>query len=140
MGQVKDGEGGEGASAQKRRGWAAVLSEGGRAGGQQRVPGGRIYTASQRMAEQRELATGPHRPGSGRSDKQAVPCGEERSLVWKGPETGQRSRGAFPLSASSSLPPFPGIHRRRGAEGPVSREEIWCGLGGVEKWGPAGGG
>ena len=83
---------------------------------------------------------GPHRLGSGRSDKQAVPCGEERSLVWKGPETGQRSRGAFPLSASSSLPPFAGIHRRRGAEGPVSREEIWCGLGGVEKWGPAGGG
>lgn len=35
MGQVKDGEGGEGASAQKRRGWAVVLSEGGRAGGQQ---------------------------------------------------------------------------------------------------------
>ena len=79
MGQVKDGEGGEGSSAQKCRGWAVVLSEGARAGG-------RIYTASQRMAEQREEATGPHRPAV--EDVTSRQCLPERRGPWCG--RGQR--------------------------------------------------
>lgn len=95
MGQVKDGEGGEGASAQKRRGWAAVLSEGGRAGGQQWVPGGRIYTASQRMAEQREEATG--HTGRAAEEVTSRQCLAER----RGPRCGRGQRLARGAGAPS---------------------------------------